>query len=75
MFSALAQSTVFIIILCSPDGHEEHDENWEDHLHVGDRGEAEHAQHEQLRYLQARERVHLPLRHAPDVVVWRVGGL
>ena len=53
---------------------EENDER-EDHLHVDPRSEAEQTHHEQLYYLAPGELVNFALRHAPDVVVRRIGGL
>lgn len=59
----------------SPDGHQQDHEEWEDHLHVGQRIHAEGAQDDQLDHLQRREVVDLPLRHSADVVCGRIGGL
>lgn len=53
---------------------EENDER-EDHLHVDPRREAEQAHDQQLHHLAPGELVYLALRHAPDVVVRRIGGL
>jgi hypothetical protein len=52
-----------------PDGHEEHEQHWKDHLHVGNRVEAKDTQHKQLSHLNEGERVDLALGHTPYVVV------
>lgn len=56
----------------SPDGDEHDHEQWEDHLHIGDRVHAESAQQQQLQDLQEGEVVDLPLGHFADVVGGRV---
>lgn len=73
---------IFMFPLCpllawviSPDRDQQDHQQGENHLHVGQRIHPECTQNDQLDHLQPREVVDLPLRHTPDVVSGRIGGL
>ena len=63
------------VVVCAPDGKQKENEDGEEHLHVGERREANGAHRAELHDLQDCEEVEFALRDAANVAVGWIGRL